>query len=60
MFARERLALPGQAARTRWTGGGTTKEVIGAIDWGRGESADPGEEKHRPAYIGVEAATLLA
>ena len=32
LSARERLTLPGQAAKTRWMGGDATKEVIGAID----------------------------
>ena len=51
LTARERLALPGQAAKTRWTGGDATKKVIGAIDWGsRAESPEPGAAL---AYIGT-------
>ena len=30
---RERMSLPGQEARTRWTGGDATKESTGAVDW---------------------------
>ena len=31
---RVRLALPGVAQRTRWTGGDATAATIGCIDWG--------------------------
>ena len=49
LTARERLALPGQAAKTRWTGGDATKEVIGAIDWGRAEPAGDAPRDGQPA-----------
>ena len=54
---RERLALPGAAARTRWTGGDATKENIGSIDWGRSVA---GNENEKPYYMAVEAAPLLS
>ena len=51
---RERLALPGQATRTRWTGGDATKSFLGAIDWGHGHLGPT------PAYLGTEAEPLKA
>ena len=53
---RERLALPGAAARTRWTGGDATTSTIGSIDWGR---AITGSKAEPPHYMAVEAAPLL-
>ena len=48
---RERLALPGQQERVRWTGGDATLTSIGAVDWEGGGSV--------PAYLVAEARPLI-
>ena len=50
---RERMALPGQGARVRWTGGDATLESVGAVDWG---STTKGEN---PKYMATTAGPLL-
>ena len=49
---RERMALPSQRDKIRWTGGDATKEVIGAVDWTGGDHKEP-------AYLVADAKELL-
>ena len=51
LSTRERMALPGGAKATRWTGGDATKQTVGAVDWNKGRT--------QPLYLVAEAKDLL-
>ena len=53
---RERLALPGTAQRTRWTGGAAAASTVGSIEWGL---ALKGAAAQAPIFAAVEAGPLL-